>query len=98
MNMNSINREKTVNTKSTTIGYGPTIGDMRLSRLSHPRATLMAMVLLAVVFLLFGMFASAAVEPAYTPAPEIINGASALFGEWPLIGEWVLDCANVRAS
>jgi hypothetical protein len=87
----NMNREKTVNTKATSIGYGPTIGDMRLSRLSHPRATLMAMVLLAVVFLLFGMFANA-VEPAYTPAPNTINGAMTL------IGDWVLDCASVRAS
>jgi hypothetical protein len=51
----------------------------------------MAMVLLAVVFLLFGMFANA-VEPAYTPAPNTINGAMTL------IGDWVLDCASVRAS
>ena len=87
----NMNREKTVNTKSTSIGYGPTIGDMRLSRLSHPRATVMAMVLLAVVFLLFGMFANA-VEPAYTPAPNTINGAMTL------IGDWVLDCAHVSAS
>lgn len=84
-------REKTVNAKSTSIGYGPLIGDMRLSRLSHPRATLVAMVLLAVVFLLFGMFANA-VEPAYTPAPNTIDGAITL------IGDWVLDCTSVRAS
>ena len=78
-------RDKTVNTKTTNIEYGPTIGDMRLSRLSHPRASLLAMILLATVFVLFGMFASA-VEPSYTPAPDTIpgsiNGAASLIGDW----------------
>lgn len=77
-------RDKTVNTKTTRIEYGPTIGDMRMSRLSHPRASLLAMILLAVVFLLFGMFASAAMEPSYTPAPHTINGAANLIGDWVL--------------
>ena len=78
-------RDKTVNTKTTQIEYGgPTIGDMRMSRLSHPRASLVAMILLAVVFLLFGMFASAAMEPSYTPAPNTINGAASLIGDWVL--------------
>jgi hypothetical protein len=77
-------RDKTVNTKTTHIEYGPTIGDMRMSRLSHPRASLVAMILLAVVFLLFGMFASAAIEPSYTPAPNTINGAASLIGDWVL--------------
>lgn len=76
-------RDKTVNTKTTHIEYGPTIGDMRMSRLSHPRASLLAMILLAVVFLLFGMFASA-VEPSYSPAPNTINGAVSLIGDWML--------------
>ncbi len=76
-------REKTVNSKTTHIEYGPTIGDMRMSRLSHPRASLVAMVLLAVVFLMFGLFASA-VEPSYTPAPNTINGAASLIGDWVL--------------
>jgi hypothetical protein len=74
-------REKTVNTKTSQIEYGPTIGDMRLSRLSHPRASLFAMILLAVVFLLFGLFASA-MEPAYTPAPNTLNGTVSLIGDW----------------
>ena len=74
-------REKTVNTKTSPIEYGPTIGDMRLSRLSHPRASLFAMILLAVVFLLFGLFASA-VEPTYTPAPNTLNGTVSLIGDW----------------
>ncbi len=79
-------RDKTVNTKTTHIEYGPTIGDMRMSRLRHPRASLLAMVLLATVFVLFGMFASAAVEPSYTPAPitlpGTIDGAASLIGDW----------------
>lgn len=74
-------REKAVNTKSTSISYGPMVSDMRLSRLTHPRATLLAMVLLAVVFLLFGMFASA-VEPAHVPAPGTIDGAMVRIGSW----------------
>lgn len=78
--MNRI-REKTVNTKTTHLEYGPTIGDMRMSRLGHPRASLFAMVLLAVVFLLFGLFASA-VEPSYSSAPNTLNGAMALIGDW----------------
>ncbi len=71
--------EQTVNAKNMDIG--PTIGDMRLSRLSHPRASLMAMVLLAVVFLLFGLFASAA-EASYAPAPNTVGGAMGLISDW----------------
>ena len=74
-------REKTVNTKTTQIECGPTIGEMRMSRLSHPRASLVAMILLATVFLLFGLFASA-VEPSYTPAPNTLGGAASLIGDW----------------
>ena len=84
-------REKTVNTKANHMEYGPTIGDMRMSRLGHPRATLMAMILLAVVFLMFGIFASA-VEPSHAAAPNTIDGAVAI------IGDWVLDCANLGHS
>ena len=76
-------RDTTVNTKTNQIESGPTIGDMRLSRLSHPRASLVAMILLAVVFLMFGMIASA-MEPSYTPAPNTINGAVSLIGDWML--------------
>jgi hypothetical protein len=72
-----------VDSKTTHIEYGPTIGDMRLSRLSHPRASLVAIILLAAVFLMFGMFASA-MEPSYTPAPNTINGAASLIGDWVL--------------
>lgn len=79
-------REKTVNSKATPGSFGPTIDEMRLSRLSHPRATLLAMILLATVFLLFGMFASAAVDHAYMPAPATFDGALVL------IGNWVLGC------
>jgi hypothetical protein len=80
--MNTL-RDKTVNTKTTRIESGPTIGDMRLSRLRYPRASLLAMILLVVVFLLFGMIASA-MEPSYTPAPNTINGAASLIGNWML--------------
>jgi hypothetical protein len=76
-------RDKTVNSKTTHVEYGPTISDMRLSRLSHPRASLVAIILLAAVFLMFGMFASA-VEPGYSPAPNTINGAASLIGDWVL--------------
>ena len=76
-------RDKTVNSKTTHVEYGPTIGDMRLSRLSHPRASLVAMILLAAVFLMFGLFASA-MGPSYTPAPNTINGAASLIGDWVL--------------
>jgi hypothetical protein len=74
---------KKVNTKSTSFGYGPTVSDMRMSRLSHPRATVLAILLLAVVFLLFGLFASA-VEPSYAPAPSTIDGAMVRIGDWLL--------------
>ena len=77
----TIDSENTVNTKTTEMSLGPTADEMRLSRLSHPRATLMAMALLAVVFLLFGMFASAA-EPDYAPALGSIDGAATLLGSW----------------
>ena len=73
-------REDTVNPKPT-FRYGPTIDEMRLSRLSHPRATLVAMILLAVVFLLFGLLASAA-DVSHTPAPNTVNGAVSLIGHW----------------
>ncbi len=78
--MNS-NREKTVNTNTMHPGYGPTVNEIRLSRLSHPRATLMAMVLLAGVFLLFGMFANAT-EVSHAAAPNTIEGAAMLIGDW----------------
>ncbi len=74
------NREQPVNTKPT-FRYGPTIGQMRLSRLSHPRGTVFAMILLAVVFLLFGLLANAA-GVSHTPAPSTVNGAATLIGHW----------------
>ncbi|MGE0622959.1 MAG: hypothetical protein AB7I04_06825 [Pseudomonadales bacterium] len=69
-----------MNTKPT-FRYGPTIGEMRLSRLSHPRATLFAIILLAVVFLLFGLFTSS-VDVSHTPAPNTVDGAVSLIGHW----------------
>ena len=75
----NLHREKSVNTKTTATG--PLVNEIRLSRLSHPRATLVAMVLLAAVFLLFGMFAGAT-EPAAIPAPNTLDGALLLIGDW----------------
>ncbi len=42
---------------------------IRLSRLNHPRGTLVAMALLAAVFLLFGVFAHALHPELATQAP-----------------------------
>lgn len=57
------------------------ISEYRMSRLSHPRATLFAMILLAVVFGLFGLVASA-FEPSYSPPPSTFEGAAMIFGDW----------------
>lgn len=73
-------QDETMTTKPT-LHYGPTIGDMRLSRLSHPRATLFAVILLAGVFLLFGLLTSTA-EVSHTPAPNTVDGAVSLIGHW----------------
>ena len=73
-------REQSVNTK-TELRYGPTINEMRLSRLSHPRATLVAMILLALVFGAFGLLASAA-EVSYTPSPASLGGSLSLISHW----------------
>lgn len=45
-----------------------TSNNIRLSRISHPRATLWAMVLLIVVFLGFGVWAEATLPTANTSA------------------------------
>jgi len=60
------------------------LSEIRMSRLSHPRANLFAMLLLAVVFLLFGLVASA-FEPGYSPAPNTLEGSAMIFGHW-LVG------------
>ncbi len=55
---------------ATDTGKGTMNHSIRLSRVNHPRGTLVAMVLLAAVFLLFGVFAHA-LHPelaAQTPA------------------------------
>ncbi len=59
---------------------------IRLSRLTHPRASLIALVLLAVVFGLFGIVASA-LHPelsAAVPAtvPSLFEFAAGLFNNW----------------
>ena len=56
-----------------TTGYFAMYQSIRLSRLTHPRASLIAMVLLTLVFGLFGLVASAlhpelsALDPATMP-------------------------------
>lgn len=59
----------------------PILSEIRMSRLRYPRATLFAMILLAVVFLLFGWVASA-FEPSYTPAPTTFEGAAMIIVQW----------------
>ena len=71
-----MNYQNIHNTKS------PRINDMRLSRLSHPRATLVAMILLAVVFLTFGVFAQAMQPGVEMPAPNTVEGALMLVSDW----------------
>jgi hypothetical protein len=72
-----------VKTQTQQIPYRerPLISEIRMSRLSHPRASVFAMLLLAAVFLLFGLVASA-YEPSYSPAPNTIEGTARIFGHW----------------
>ena len=60
-----MDQEEDVNTRNFSF---------RLSRISHPRATLWAMLLLALVFLCFGLVAE-----AYVPAGEPVDAGSAGF-------------------
>jgi len=50
---------------------------MRLSRISHPRGTLIAMILLAVAFLGFGLVAE-----AQLPAASVVQFAELDAGRW----------------
>ena len=59
----------------------PVFAEFRMSRFRQPRATMFAMILLAVVFLLFGVFASA-VEPVHVPAPNTVEGAAHILSQW----------------
>lgn len=80
----SVDRKTDVETKaSDTFSRGPVVSDIRLSRLTHPRGTLVAMILLAVVFILFGMFAEAR-PTAHVPAPNTLDGAAYLVTDWVL--------------
>ena len=54
----------------------------RLSRLTHPRATLIAMVLLVVVFGLFGAFASAAHPELSLTTPATFEAAATVLSTW----------------
>ena len=49
--------------------------NLRLSRVSHPRATGWAVALLVVVFLAFGIWAEAAITAANS-APIVLDGAA----------------------
>ena len=49
--------------------------NLRLSRVSHPRATGWAVALLVVVFLAFGLWAEAAIPAAHS-APIVLDGAA----------------------
>ena len=57
---------------------------IRLSRLNHPRGTLVAMVLLTAVFLLFGVFANALHPELVTQVPaemsDIMSFLTSLIG------------------
>lgn len=78
--MNSC-REKTVNAKATRLNYVPSIAELRMSRLRHPRGTLIAMILLATVFLLFGVVASA-IQPGDAAQPEAMTGMLTSLARW----------------
>ncbi len=56
-------------------GNGMMNHSIRLSRLNHPRGTLVAMALLAAVFLLFGVFAHALHPELATQAPGATSDA-----------------------
>ena len=64
------------------------IHSIRLSRLTHPRATLIAIVLLAVVLGLFGIVASALLPELSTTTPvampPVVQYAVGIFEHWAL--------------
>ena len=64
------------------------IHSIRLSRLTHPRATLIAIVLLAVVLGLFGIVASALLPELSTTTPvampPVVQYAAGIFEHWTL--------------
>ncbi len=62
---------------ATDTGKGIMNNGIRLSRLNQPRGTLVAMVLLAVVFLLFGVFANALHPELAVSVPESTAGSFA---------------------
>jgi len=82
-------REHQVNSEATFSdprpAHRPLISEIRVSRLRQPRATILAMILLAVVFLLFGMIA-AAVEPAHPPMPTSAEGVANFVLTWLVHG------------
>ncbi|MCB1682847.1 MAG: hypothetical protein R3E82_00780 [Pseudomonadales bacterium] len=68
---------------SNALPRGPMISEIRLSRLTHPRASLLAIILLAAVFVLFGMFANALPTHPVAP-PNTFDGAAFLISDWVL--------------
>jgi len=85
MREQDVNSEATFNTirspKRVRASHRPLISEIRVSRLRQPRATTLAIVLLATVFLLFGMVA-AAMEPAHPPMPTSAEGVVNLIASW----------------
>ena len=61
---------------ATNTGKGTMNHSIRLSRVNHPRGTLVAVVLLTAVFLLFGVFANALHPELATQAPETTSDAT----------------------
>jgi len=60
---------------------------LRLSRISHPRATLCAMILLALVFLFFGLVAQAYVpevewDGTASVEVQVLQSVSAFMRDW----------------
>jgi hypothetical protein len=59
----------------------------RLSRIKAPRGTITAIVLLAVVFIVFGLVVSAASPAHAAAAPRYFDGTALTFVNW-LLGTW----------
>ena len=58
--------------------------NIRMSRISHPRATWLAIALLVVVFLAFGLWAEASLPQAQSAAPLL---ETSLAAHYPWLGK-----------